>query len=210
MTLRPGVQVQVLTTPPPRSSPTDTGVWFVTGTSDQGRIDAPILINSMSDFIRLLGPRTSYSVLYDALDVFFREGGGTAYVARVVGPTPVVAFRNLVDNVAGDLTCRQGNRPGFVRKLDQGRCDRRCLLRFRHLGHRREQRRARDVVRLCDAGRRSCLVSEQRLHPDHARGVCSDSDHCRCQRHHAAGDRHRRSRQHHGHPVGQRTGPVHA
>jgi phage tail sheath protein FI len=100
MTLRPGVQVQVLTTPPPRSAPTDTGVWFVVGTADQGRADAPILLRSMSDFTRLLGARVSYSLLYDALDVFFREGGSAAYVARVVGPAAVIASRNLVDNVA--------------------------------------------------------------------------------------------------------------
>lgn len=98
--MRPGVQVQVLTTPPPRSAPTDTGVWFVTGLTDQGRVDAPILITSMSDFTRLLGARQSYSILYDALDLFFREGGGAAWVGRVVGPGAVIASRNLVDNAA--------------------------------------------------------------------------------------------------------------
>src|ERR1035437_6168090 len=112
MTLRPGVQVQVLTTPPPRSSPTDTGTWFVTGTSDQGRSDAPILVQSMSDFTRLLGPRASYSVLYDALDVFFREGGSSAWVGRVVGPTPVLASRNLVDNVAAISLVAKAIGPG--------------------------------------------------------------------------------------------------
>ena len=98
--LRPGVQIQQLATPPPRSSPTDTGVAFIVGLSDQGRVDKPILIQSMSDFVRLLGARQSYSVLYDALDVFFREGGGTAYISRVVGPGAVISSRNLVDNAA--------------------------------------------------------------------------------------------------------------
>lgn len=99
--LRPSVQVQVLTTPPPRSAPTDTGVWFVTGLADQGRVDRPILVQSMSDFTRQLGARVSYSVLYDALDTFFHEGGSQAYVSRVVGPAAVVATKNLVDNAAG-------------------------------------------------------------------------------------------------------------
>jgi phage tail sheath protein FI len=101
MPLRPGVQIQTLTTPPPRSAPTDTGVWFVAGTSDQGTAIAPIQINSMTDFVRLLGARQTYSVLYDALELFFREGGSAAYVARVVGPGAIIATRNLVDSGAG-------------------------------------------------------------------------------------------------------------
>jgi phage tail sheath protein FI len=100
MTLRPGVQVQVLTTPPPRSAPTDTGIWFVVGTSDQGRVDKPMFLSSMSDFTRLLGARQSYSLLYDALEEFFREGGSRAYVSRVVGPAAVQASKNLLDAVA--------------------------------------------------------------------------------------------------------------
>lgn len=100
MAPRPGTQVQVLTSPPPRSAPADTGNWFVVGLTDQGRVDKPIQIKSMSDFTRLLGARVAYSVLYDALDVFFREGGSSAWVSRVVGPAASKATRNLVDNVA--------------------------------------------------------------------------------------------------------------
>lgn len=100
MAPRPGTQVQVLTSPPPRSAPTDTGSWFVVGLTDQGRVDKPIQIKSMSDFTRLLGGRVAYSSFYDSLDVFFREGGSSAWVSRVVGPAATKATRNLVDNVA--------------------------------------------------------------------------------------------------------------
>lgn len=110
--LRPAVNVQVLTTPPPRSSPTDTGVWFVTGLADQGRVDAPIFISSMTDFVRLLGPRVSYSVLYDSLEEFFREGGSSAWVSRVVGPAAIIATRNLVDNVAAVSLVAKAIGPG--------------------------------------------------------------------------------------------------
>lgn len=110
--IRPGVQIQVLSTPPPRSAPTDTGVWFVIGTADQGRVDAPIFIQSMTDFVRLLGNRTTYSNLYDALDLFFREGGGAAYVGRVVGPAAVIASKNLVDNVAATSLVVKALGPG--------------------------------------------------------------------------------------------------
>lgn len=102
MTLRPGVQIQVLDSPPPRSAPTDTGIWFVVGETEQGRIDEPILVQSMSDYGRLLGARVSYGMLYDALEVFFREGGSAAYVGRVVGPAPVKAHLTLEDTDSGN------------------------------------------------------------------------------------------------------------
>jgi hypothetical protein len=47
-----------------------------------------------------MGQRVSYSVMYDALDVYFREGGGHAYVTRVVGPAAVTASHNLMDSAA--------------------------------------------------------------------------------------------------------------
>lgn len=101
MPLRPGVQIQTLTAPPPRSAPTDTGVWFPVGFADQGRTDAPIYVTSMSDVVRLLGARSATNAtLYDSLELFFREGGSAAWVGRVVGPGAVIASRNLVDNAA--------------------------------------------------------------------------------------------------------------
>lgn len=100
MALRPGTQVLVKTSPPPRSSPTDTGAWFVVGQTDAGPL-TPTLIRSMDDFIRLFGTRVAFSVLYDAMEVFFREGGSSAWVTRVVGPAAVTASKNLLDSGAG-------------------------------------------------------------------------------------------------------------
>jgi len=97
--VRPGVVVLQRSTPPPRSAPTDTGVWFVTGLADQGPT-VPTLVTSLAEFEAIFGPRVSYSVLYDAIDVFFREGGGAAYVSRVVGPAAVIASKNLLDSGA--------------------------------------------------------------------------------------------------------------
>jgi phage tail sheath protein FI len=54
----------------------------------------------MADYTLKLGARVSYGVLYDALDVFFREGGAKAFVSRVVGPAATTGFKNLLDNVA--------------------------------------------------------------------------------------------------------------
>jgi phage tail sheath protein FI len=98
--VRPGVNVTLRSSPPARSAPTDTGVWFVAGTTDAGPV-APTFIQSMSDFTRIFGARVSYSVLYDAIDTYFREGGASAYIARVVGPGAVTASKNLLDASAG-------------------------------------------------------------------------------------------------------------
>jgi phage tail sheath protein FI len=99
-TPRPGVSIIQRSTPPPRSTAVDTGVWFVTGLTDAGPL-SPVLIGSMADYERIFGLRTAYSVLYDALDTYFREGGARAYISRIVGPAAVVASKNLLDAGAG-------------------------------------------------------------------------------------------------------------
>lgn len=96
MTL-PGSTVVSRDTPVPRSAPTNTGVWFLAGLTERGPTTAPALITSMTQFRALYGERVSYGIVYDALDVFFREGGGQAYIARVVGPAAVKASINLFD-----------------------------------------------------------------------------------------------------------------
>lgn len=101
MALRPGTQVLVKTSAPPRSVPTDTGTWFAVGQTDAGPT-TPTLVRSMDDFTRIFGSRQSFSsLLYDAVEVFFREGGNSCYVARVVGPAAVTASKNLLDSGAG-------------------------------------------------------------------------------------------------------------
>lgn len=100
MSVRPGYSISLRATPPVQSIPTDTGVWFVVGLTDTG-LTVPQYVESMSDFTRIFGPRVSYSSLYDALDLFFREGGRRAYVSRVVGPAAVTASKNLLDAGAG-------------------------------------------------------------------------------------------------------------
>src|SRR5215472_7157762 len=100
--IRPGVNVTLRPSPSTLGAPTDTGVWFAVGLVDAGPTK-PTLISSMSDYTNNFGQRPSYSVLYDALDVYFREGGAHAYVVRVVGPGAVTASKNLLD--AGAAVC---------------------------------------------------------------------------------------------------------
>jgi hypothetical protein len=109
---RPGSVVIARTTPPPRVIPTDTGVWFVAGLTDRGRSDRPQLIQSLSDFIAYYGARQTYSVLYDALELFFRDGGSRAYVGRVVGPAATTASKNLNDAGAAVSLVARAKGPG--------------------------------------------------------------------------------------------------
>ena|SRR5215469_974556 len=100
MTSRPGVAVVLQDIPSPVSFPINTGTWFVAGTSDRGPSTQAMLINGLDQFIQVYGVRQSYSVLYDALETFFREGGSRVYVARVVGPAASVGTLALKDNAA--------------------------------------------------------------------------------------------------------------
>jgi len=97
---RPATRVRTQTSPPPRSAPTDTGIWFVVGQTEQGPTD-PQLIQSLADYQRVYGARVSYGFLYDALEEYFHEGGSSAFISRVVGPNAVIAFKNLLDAGAG-------------------------------------------------------------------------------------------------------------
>lgn len=96
MGLAPGPYVTRRDNPPPASAPTDSSVWFVTGFTEQGPI-TPVMIESLAGYTANYGARVSYGLLYDALDVFFREGGGKAYVCRIVGPNPVLAAHTFLD-----------------------------------------------------------------------------------------------------------------
>jgi hypothetical protein len=107
----PGVDVINRESPPPRSAPTDTGVWFVTGFAEKGPL-TPTLVRSLNDFTRIFGGRVAYSVLYDSVEGFFREGGARIYVSRVVGPAPVKASVILNDGSAAASLKVQANSVG--------------------------------------------------------------------------------------------------
>lgn len=100
----PGTTILVRDTVPARSAPSDTGVWFTAGITERGPA-TPTLIQSLSEYVSVFGNRVSYGVLYDAADVFFREGGRKMYISRVLGPTPVYAKVDL-NNGAAAATMR--------------------------------------------------------------------------------------------------------
>jgi len=101
---RPGVTVTTRDAPSASGPPIQTGTAFIVGTSERGASDRAQRIESIADFARLYGDRQSFSYLYDAVDTFFREGGGSAYISRVIGPAAVAAHVDLEDNADPTIT----------------------------------------------------------------------------------------------------------
>jgi hypothetical protein len=102
MPYRPGTAVTTRTSPTARSGASLTGVWFVVGAAERGPLDKPQTIRNMTEFDRYFGTRITQSLLFDSLDTFFREGGNTAVVQRVAGPSATTAGLTLTDASDGN------------------------------------------------------------------------------------------------------------
>lgn len=96
----PGVSVELLDVPGSVvSAPTDTGIAFAVGLTERGLTGA-LPIVSLENFVSTYGDRQSYSVLYDWVQTFFREGGNKLYVSRAVGPAATTGTKNLLDGTS--------------------------------------------------------------------------------------------------------------
>ncbi len=97
MTL-PDVQVQIADAAAQRFAPPSTATWMVGGFAERGPVGSVLLINSIGQLTAFYGGREATDpYLYDALDVFFREGGTDAYVSRLAGPDAVASSGQLED-----------------------------------------------------------------------------------------------------------------
>lgn len=99
---RPGTQITLRESPPARSAPNDVSVWHVVGFTERGPA-TPQLINNMAEYASVFGGRVSYGLLYDSLDAFFHEGGGSAYVQRVLGDSALKASKVLKNGSSADV-----------------------------------------------------------------------------------------------------------
>jgi hypothetical protein len=109
--VKPGIEILERDRPASSGPPTDTGAWFVTGLAEKGPT-APQLVRSLAEFERLYGSRVAYSLLFDSLDAYFREGGTKAYVSRVLGPDALAASVTLDDAAAADTLKVTANSAG--------------------------------------------------------------------------------------------------
>jgi len=92
----PGVNINILNAATTPASQSSTSNWFVLGMA-AGPAGVAVPIKSMSDFTNYFGQiinggltgrytlnaTVDSTLLYDSLDVFFREGGSSAWVSRV-------------------------------------------------------------------------------------------------------------------------------
>lgn len=101
MTL-PEVEVLSRETPPASSSEVQSGTWFVGGLAERGPSDSAVAIRNMEQKNTYLGDREGNTLLHDALDTYFREGGALAIVSRIFGPNPTTATVTIDDASAAD------------------------------------------------------------------------------------------------------------
>lgn len=99
-----GVITSTTEVPPATSNPYNTANAFVVGLADWGAasgVNTPVAATSLSQVITTIGPRSATNAtLYDALDAFFREGGSTVFIGRVLGPNPTNAGLVVHDSSA--------------------------------------------------------------------------------------------------------------
>jgi hypothetical protein len=106
MTL-PGVSVSIRDEAAPPAFGFDTGAAFVVGVTGRGPL-AVTAVRSITGFANLYGERDAENaVLYDWLDVFFREGGSLAYVRRIVGAGSAESTITVPHAGSGDPTAFQ-------------------------------------------------------------------------------------------------------
>lgn len=99
----PGVTTVIVESSPPATAPTDLGVAHITGITERGPL-GPVLIRSLQRFVAWYGGRITTSEVYDWVETYFREGGASLYMSRVVGPDPVVSNVTLaVDSGSSPL-----------------------------------------------------------------------------------------------------------
>jgi len=94
--MRPGVDVVSRDQPVAHAVPTDTSVCFAVGTTEKGPASKYTLVTSLGQYEAVYGARSGGATLYDAIDAYFREGGGQVYVSALP-TTPSMMLQAVVD-----------------------------------------------------------------------------------------------------------------
>jgi hypothetical protein len=79
---RPGSDVVISDVSAPGGPSLNTGQAFFVGVADSGPADAYSEIRSMKAYKSTYGTRTGGPLMFDAVNAFFQEGGGTAFVSK--------------------------------------------------------------------------------------------------------------------------------
>lgn len=112
----PGTEITLVEQAASRSIPTDTGVAFIVGAVAPAvsGVAWPARFVNLEQVIAVIGDRAAENAaLYDALEVFFREGGSEAYVSATDAAAPVAAdFADALDFFNKELGPGQVLAPG--------------------------------------------------------------------------------------------------
>lgn len=97
----PGVIVKTTARSGPASSaaPADAR-YFVAGLTERGDVTNPIRVRSAAELDALCGGPVTYGAVWEDVRTFLSEGGGEAFIARVVGPAATVGTLTLMDRAA--------------------------------------------------------------------------------------------------------------
>lgn len=74
--------------------------------ADRGSTESAVTVRNLQQFVDEFGEFVSYGTLYNAADVFFREGGSVLHVTRVVGPAAkkaVIKIKNTAESAEDTL-----------------------------------------------------------------------------------------------------------
>jgi uncharacterized protein len=88
---RPGTDIQIVDAAVPAGAVLDTGQAFMAGAAERGSTSGVLNVQGIKDYENKYGGRSGGSLLYDSVNAYFAEGGGTLYVSRVDGPASAVA-----------------------------------------------------------------------------------------------------------------------
>jgi hypothetical protein len=99
--MRIGVLINASSAPPAFTNPYDTANAFMIGYADTGPAGSAVPCTTITQVANIIGARSATNQkLWDAADLYLREGGAKLYLSRVVGNTPTLAALTLNDNLA--------------------------------------------------------------------------------------------------------------
>lgn len=112
-----GVQVLTQELPPAVVNQNSTATAFMVGVADWGSSTTPVQVQSLAAAAAAIGTpsgtgnpysgrSSTNATLFDSLDVFFREGGATAYISRALGTGSASASIALAPSAALTFTAQ--------------------------------------------------------------------------------------------------------
>jgi hypothetical protein len=93
----PGQKVKEGSAPVSTSLPAETDMLFLGVLAERGSSAVARLIRSLDEFKAFFGQRVSYSLAYDYLDYYFRQGGSRAIIGRYTGAAAATATVTITD-----------------------------------------------------------------------------------------------------------------